>query len=107
MGDYVWWVSGGKGLNNWWCGICGENYDWKLPKQALGVVQTGESGNQAKVFKAHAVPQDLTIGGAGSVEKTMIGSYQNRLLVWCRQAKVVTRPRSSKRMQYLRAYVGS
>ena len=20
--DYVWWVSGGKGRNNWWCAIC-------------------------------------------------------------------------------------
>ena len=56
--DYVWWVSEGKGRNNWWCAICGEKYDWKQPNRLL-VVQTGESINQAKVFKAYAVPQGL------------------------------------------------
>ena len=30
-------------------------YDWKQPDRLL-VVQTGESVNQAKVFKAHGVP---------------------------------------------------
>ena len=38
--------------------ICGEKYDWKQPNR-LRVVQTGESIDQAKVFKAHAVPQGL------------------------------------------------
>ena len=33
-------------------------YDWKQPNRLL-VVQTGESVNQAKVFKARAVPQGL------------------------------------------------
>ena len=33
-------------------------YDWKQPNRLL-VVQTGESVNQAKVFKAHTVPQGL------------------------------------------------
>ena len=33
-----------------------KKYDWKQPNR-LQVVQTGESVNQAKVFKAHAVPQ--------------------------------------------------
>ena len=42
----------------WWCAICGEKYDWRQPNRLL-VVQTGESVNQAKVFKAHAVPQGL------------------------------------------------
>ena len=50
--------SGRKGSNKWWCAICGEKYDWKQPNR-LVVVQTGESINQAKVFKAHAVPQGL------------------------------------------------
>ena len=45
--DYVWWVSGRKGRNNWWCSICGEKYDWKQPNRLL-VVQTGESVEQAK-----------------------------------------------------------
>ena len=42
----------------WWCAICGEKYDWKQPNRLL-VVQTGDSIEQAKVFKAHAVPQGL------------------------------------------------
>ena len=37
---------------------CGEQYDWKQPNR-LWVVQTGESVDQANVFKAHAVPQGL------------------------------------------------
>ena len=49
---------GGKGRNNWWCANCGEKYDWKQPDRLL-VVQTGESVNQARVSKAHAVPQGL------------------------------------------------
>ena len=57
MEDYVWWVSGRKGRNNWWCAIC-EKYDWKQPNRPL-VVQAGESVYQAKVFKAHAVPGGL------------------------------------------------
>ena len=35
-----------------------KNYDWRAPHRLL-VVQTGESVNQAKVFKAHAVPWGL------------------------------------------------
>ena len=35
-----------------------EKYDWKQPSRLL-VVQTGDSIEQAKVFKAHAVPQGL------------------------------------------------
>ena len=34
------------------------NYDWKQPDRLL-VVQTGESVDQAKVCRAHAVPQGL------------------------------------------------
>ena len=56
--DYVWWVTEEKKHTNWWCAICGEKYDWRAPNRLL-VVQTGESVNQAKVFKAHAVPQGL------------------------------------------------
>ena len=58
--DYVWWVSAGKTTKwwcaNWWCAICGGKYDWRQPNRLL-VVQTGESVNQPKVFKTHAVPQ--------------------------------------------------
>ena len=58
MEDYVWWVSGEKKHTNWWCAICGEKYDWKQSNMLL-VVQTGESVNQANVFRAHAVLQGL------------------------------------------------
>ena len=53
----VWWVSGEKSTK-WWCAIWGEKYDWRQPNRLL-VVQTGESFEQAKVFKAHAVLQGL------------------------------------------------
>ena len=43
---------------SWWCAICGEKYEWRAPDRLL-VVQTGVSASQAKVFKAHAVPQGL------------------------------------------------
>ena len=56
--DSVWWVSVGKKYTSWWCAICGEKFDWKQPNRLL-VVQTGESFEQAKVFKAHAVNQGL------------------------------------------------
>ena len=49
--DNIWWVSGSKGRNKWWCAISGEQYDWKQPYRLL-VVQTGESVNQAKVFQS-------------------------------------------------------
>ena len=55
--DYVWWVSAGKKHTSWWCAVCGEKNDWRAPNRL--VVQTGESASQAKVFKAHAVPQGL------------------------------------------------
>ena len=42
----------------WWCAICEEKYDWRQPSRLL-VVQTGDCFEQAKVFKAHAVPQGL------------------------------------------------
>ena len=60
MEDCVWWVSGREERkhSNWWCAISGEKYDWKQPDKLL-MVQTGESVNQPKVFRAHAVPQGL------------------------------------------------
>ena len=54
--DYVWWVSGEKKHTNWWCAMCGGKYEWRAPNRIL-VVETDESVSQAKVFKAHAVPQ--------------------------------------------------
>ena len=55
--DNVWWVSGRKS-SKWWCAMCGENYDWKQPTKLL-VVQTRDSFEQTKLFKAHAVPHGL------------------------------------------------
>ena len=54
--DYIWCSV--RRHTNWWCVICGEKYDWKQPNRLL-IVQTGDSIGQAKVFKAHAVPQGL------------------------------------------------
>ena len=51
MEDHIWWVSGVKEHTNWWCAICGRKYDLRAQNR------TGESVDQAKVFKAHAVPQ--------------------------------------------------
>ena len=58
MEDNIWWVSAGKKHRSWWSAICGENCAWRESNRLL-VVQTGESASQAKVFKAHAVPQGL------------------------------------------------
>ena len=54
----MWCVSGGRKHCSWWCAFCGEQYDRRAPSWLL-VVQTGDSANQAMVFKAHAVPQGL------------------------------------------------
>ena len=56
--DYVWWVLAGKKHTSWWCAMCGKKYNWKQPNRLL-VLQTGERVEQAKVFKAHAIPQGL------------------------------------------------
>ena len=46
------------------------------------------------------------IGGVRSVEKNMTGGHQTGSW-WCRQAKVLTRPRSSKGKQHLGEQEGS
>ena len=46
----------------------------------------------------------VQLGVVRSVEKNMTGRNQTGSW-WCKQAKVLTRPRCSKRMQHLRAYV--
>ena len=55
--DYVWWVSGRKSTK-WWCALCGKS---TIGSNRTGflVVQTGDSIEQAKVFKAHALRQGL------------------------------------------------
>ena len=58
MQDCVWWVSGGKKAHTMVVRDLWRKDDWKAPNRLL-VVQTGESVNQAKVFRAHAVPQGL------------------------------------------------
>ena len=50
----------GKKHCSWWCAIWGEKYDWRAPTRLL-VVQTVASASQAKVFKAHAVPQGVCV----------------------------------------------
>ena len=48
--------------------------------------------------------KSIQIGGVRSVEKNDRGHQTGSC--WCKQAKVSTRPRSSKRMRFLRASVG-
>ena len=48
----------GEKHTNWWVCELFQKYDWKQPNRLL-VVRTGESVDQAKVFRAHAVPQGL------------------------------------------------
>ena len=56
--DYVWWVSGRNPhevvVRNLW-----RKLRLEATEQRFLVVQTGDSIEQAKVFKAHAVPQGL------------------------------------------------
>ena len=48
----------GKKHCSWWFSICGESYEWRAPNRLL-VVQTGDRASQAKVFRAHGVPQGV------------------------------------------------
>ena len=64
--DYIWWVSTGHGDGgnrkrrhcSWWCVVSGGKYEWRAPNRIL-VVQLGTDEDEAKVFRAHAVPQGL------------------------------------------------
>ena len=53
--DCVWWVGHWEEIHEV---VVWRKYDWKQPNRLL-VVQTGDSVEQAKDFKAHAVPQGL------------------------------------------------
>ena len=55
--DYVRWVSG-ENPRSGGQQIVEKKYDWKQPNRLL-VVQSGDSVEQARVFKAHAVSQGL------------------------------------------------
>ena len=56
--DNIWWVSTGKKHCSWWCAICGERCEWRSPNRIL-VVQLRTNEDEAKGFRAHAVPQGL------------------------------------------------
>ena len=56
--DCIWLVSRWK-LSIWWCAICGEKYDWKQPSRLLQSYKQVIVLNLPRVFKAHAVRQDL------------------------------------------------
>ena len=58
--DYIWWISGhGKKQCNWWCAACGGQYDLKAPNRVL-VIEDSTDCREAKVFLAHAAPQQHT-----------------------------------------------
>ena len=73
--DHIWWVSGRKGRNNWWCAICGEKYDWKQSNTLL-VVQTGESVNQDRKHTSGGVfvAVDSNMGAVVGAEEGVIES---------------------------------
>ena len=64
--DYICWVSTGhrdssyskKRHRSWRCAVCGGKCEWRAPNRIL-VVQPGTNEEEAKVFRAHAVPQGL------------------------------------------------
>ena len=63
----------------WWSAICGGKYDWKQPNRLL-VAQASESINQAKVFKAHAVPQGLS-GNLIKALKMLANQQEDEIIV--------------------------
>ena len=58
--DEIWWVTSGHGKKqcNWCCAACGGQHNWKAPNRTL-VIQDGTDRQCAKVFRAHAAPQDV------------------------------------------------
>ena len=58
--DYVWWVSTRHGEEqcNWWCAACGGQYTWRNPNGVL-VLQDSTDRREAKVCRAHALPQAI------------------------------------------------
>ena len=85
--DYVCWVSGEKKHTNCCCAIYGGKYVWRAPNRIL-VVETDESVSQAKVFKAHAVPQGslgnlikcAQVAGGPARERMVAARYRALLL---------------------------
>ena len=53
-----------------------KKYDWKQPNRLL-LGQTGESVNQAKVFKAHAVPQQGLCGNLINALKLLANQQED------------------------------
>ena len=56
--DFLRLVPTGKKHCSWWWATCGERYVWRAPNRILAV-QLGTNGDEAKVFRAHAVQQGL------------------------------------------------
>ena len=57
--DKIWWVSTDmETTERRRCAVCGGKYERSAPNRIL-VVQLGTNEDEAKVFRAHAVPQGL------------------------------------------------
>ena len=58
--DCIWWVSSGHGKKqcNWWGAACGGQYDWRAPNR-LQIIQDSADPREAKVFRAHTVPEGM------------------------------------------------
>ena len=50
--------SGKKKQCNWWCAVCGGQYEWRAPNR-VRVVQLEVNANEARVLEAHAAPLGL------------------------------------------------
>ena len=58
--DNIWWFSSGRGKKqcSWWCAACGGQNNWKAPNR-VWVIRDCTDRREAKVFRAHAVPQGV------------------------------------------------
>ena len=82
----IWWVSlgrvtaqkSGEKQCNWWCTACGGQYTWRDPNRVL-VIHDGADNSEAKVFRAHAPPQDACENVAFALKRVGHASWWREL----------------------------
>ena len=63
-------------MAGWWCGACGQPYDWRKPNR-LFTLQFGDTSNAQEVFPAYGAPDgesDNTISALKLVTNLIKGS---------------------------------
>ena len=83
--DYVWWVSGRKSTK-WWCAIC-EKSTIGSNRTGFLVVQTGDTIEQAKVFKVHAGLWANLINALANEQEDGDGFSQNMVKNLCKRSR--------------------